>query len=190
MQKRTLSSKAQLAMLALASLSAAIAGSGANCPFLPASGASSSRCGPEYLPAGEPVLSSSDVVVTPIDLAIVPDRIQILHDLESLQALIEPAPLGQVDFEIEEVIIFTTPEAPNNGCWGGNHCFNGVVDLTDGRRAVVVGFTSYGDQPVICTRLPDTVTRAVVVPRSELLPVLWFITETGTVEQYEEAISQ
>jgi len=144
------------------------------------------RCGCECLASlGSEVKASSLVEVTPRDLSWQfqgePFRVSVVRNAETLSALVDPAPLGQVDFDTSEVILFATPQAAENGCWETVHCFNGVADLPDGRRAVIVGHVEHG--PVICDALPAPVTRAVVVPRSDRPVVMLFIGRDGAVTQ-------
>lgn len=143
------------------------------------------RCGPECLADGDAVETSEPVVVTPRQvlpaLGSEIRRIQVARDPDTLTALVDPTPLGDVDFESLEVIIFTTLVAVENFCWGTVHCYNGAVDLPDGRRAAIVGFVQHG--LLICLAVPWTVTRAVVAPRSERPVVLLFIERDGHVTQ-------
>ena len=143
------------------------------------------RCGSECLPDGNAIETGAPVIVTPRQAlpAFGPEirRIQVARDPETLTALVDPTPLGEVDFESFEVIIFTTLVAVENSCWGTVHCYNGVADLPEGRRAAIVGFVEHG--PLVCTILPWSVTRAVVAPRSERPVVLLFIESDGIVTQ-------
>lgn len=143
------------------------------------------RCGPECFPDGDTVESGAPVMVTRRKAPLIDysekRRIQVARDPDTLTALVDPEPLGDVDFESFEVIIFTTLVAVENSCWGTVHCFNGVVDLPDGRRAAIVGFVQ--DGPLACTIVPWSVTRAVVAARSDRPVVLLFIEADGDVTQ-------
>lgn len=143
------------------------------------------RCGSECLPDGDPVDTGAPVLVTPRQalpaFGSEIRRIQVARDPDTLTALVDPTPLGDVDFESFEVIIFTTMVAAEDNCWGTLHCYNGAVDLSDGRRAAIVGFVQHGLP--LCLVVPWTVTRAVVTPRSERPVVLLFIEPDGHVTQ-------
>lgn len=144
------------------------------------------RCGSPCLASlGSDVATAPSVEVTPRDLSWQFQaelfRVSVVRDANTLNALVDPTPLGEVDFDTLEVILFVTPQAAENGCWETVHCFNGVVDLPDGRRAVIVGHVEHG--PVICDALPGLVTRAVVVPRSDRPVVMLFIGRDGAVTQ-------
>ena len=143
------------------------------------------RCGSECLSDGDAVETGAPIVVTPRQFQ--PDfgteirRIRVARTPKTLTALVDPTPLGDVDFESFEVIIFNTPAAAEDGCWDTVHCYNGVVDLPDGRRAAIVGFVQHGLS--FCFIIPPIVTRAVVAPRSERPVVLLFIEWDGEVTQ-------
>lgn len=140
------------------------------------------RCGSDCLPDGEAVETSEPVVSQSDPLFNSSQRtIKVARDAETLAAFVDPALLGNVDFESHEVIIFTTLVAAENGCWGTVHCYNGLVDMADGRRAAIVGFVQHG--PAVCLILPWSVTRAVVAPRSDRPVVLLFIEWDGHVTQ-------
>ena len=140
------------------------------------------RCGSDCLPDGDAV-ETSEPVVTQSDPLINSSqrKIKVARDAETLAAFVDPALLGNVDFESEEVIIFTTLVAAENGCWGTVHCYNGLVDMADGRRAAIVGFVQHGH--AFCFIPPWSVTRAVVAPRSDRPVVLLFIEWDGDVTQ-------
>ncbi len=144
------------------------------------------RCSPDCLPEGD-VVQTGDPVPVFLRPACYSSgcgsayRIQVAGDADSLEALVDPTPLGGVDFQTNEVIVFTTEEAVEQGCWGAVHCYNGVVDLPDGRRAVVVGTVQHGY--LICLAMPRVVARAVVVPRSQRPVVMLFIERDATVTQ-------
>ncbi len=143
------------------------------------------RCGPGCLPEGDAVETGAPVFVgygwPPGAQDYGVRRIQVARNSETLAALMDPSLLGDVDFETSEVLLFTTLEAVEQGCWGNVHCYNGTVDLTDGRRAVIVGFVEHGY--LICLRIPWAVTRAVVAPRSDRPVVMLFIEQRGDVTQ-------
>lgn len=144
------------------------------------------RCGSPCLASlGSDVATAPSIEVTPRHgIPFFPDdeyRVGVARDAETLNALADPAPLGEVDFDTSEVILFVTPQAAENGCWETVRCFDGVVDLPDGRRAVIVGYVEHG--PVICDALPQPVTRGVVVPRSDRPVVMLFIGREGEVTQ-------
>ncbi len=115
------------------------------------------------------------------------DRVQVIRDEEDLDALVPPdsqAVLGTVDFDTHEVIVFSTDERPWGGCWA-TQCFDGIVDLVDGSRAVIVGRVD-DRRPVICLRLPGVDIRAAVVPRSSR-PVVMFLV-AGTAQEISTPI--
>ena len=143
------------------------------------------RCGPGCLPDGDAVETGAPVIVAPHGCQPANGfgmrRIRVAKDADALEALVDPTPLGHVDFESSEVIIFTTPGAVEHGCWETVHCYSGTMDLPDGRRAAIVGFVEHG--PLICCALPWPVTRALVAPRSDRPVVLLFIEQDGHVTQ-------
>lgn len=110
---------------------------------------------------------------------LIPDRIQVIRDQETLDETLCPGCSFPVDFATSDVILILNQEAASGYCWEAQHCVNGVVDLDDGRRVVVVGFVE--DGPVICLELPGATWRTLLVPRSDRPVVMFFIEATGDV---------
>ena len=152
----------------------------ANCSFPP--------CGPDCLPRGQDVDTHTSTWVW-VNCALSlgdADRVQVVQDQKSLDLLMPSdaqALLGMIDFDVSEVIVFSTNQYVWGTCWA-SQCYVGVVDLADGRRALVVsGVPDKGR--LICLIFESIDIRAVVVPRSDR-PVSMFLVPGGNFSRVRE----
>ena len=141
---------------------------------------------------GQPHEAQLEVKEEFVDAFLVLHRIQKIDNMNAFSDVFsasflstflhEPATssysTSEIDFETQELIIYTVPGTPRLVPGYSPPCFLGVVDLDDGRRAVVLGINSF---PTIVgfgiRNTPDgpPLTQAVIVPRSDRPVVLWRI---------------
>jgi len=106
----------------------------ADCAFPP--------CGHDCLPRGDVVDTHLSTRVR-VDCAVPlgdADRVQAVRDQEGLDLLLPSDAqdsLGPIDFDVSEVIVFSTNQYAWHGCWA-SQCVVGVVDMADGRGFLCV----------------------------------------------------
>jgi len=142
----------------------------------------SGTCGGQFLPNGTVVESSE--VMSLGSVTVDQRRIEVVRDQELLEGLVDPQSLRQIDFSAEEVVLYSIVQ---DSC-GDRGCFNGVVDLDDGRRAVVLG--EKDSTSMACdARMSDYQLRAVILPRSDRSVFLYALDTSGQAQEITDSLA-